>query len=40
VFGGPWSYDEGARGEATGADKRYLDQAVARFGAVVAGRNT
>jgi dihydrofolate reductase len=40
VFGGPWSYDEGARGEATGTDKRYLDQAVARFGAVVAGRNT
>jgi dihydrofolate reductase len=40
VFGGPWSYDEDPRGEATGADKQYLDQAVARFGAVVAGRNT
>jgi dihydrofolate reductase len=40
VFGGPWSYEEGPRGEATGADKEYLDQAMARFGAVVAGRNT
>jgi dihydrofolate reductase len=40
VFGGSWSYDEDPRGEATGADKQYLDQAVARFGAVVAGRNT
>jgi dihydrofolate reductase len=40
VFGGPWSYAEGARGEPTGADKEYLDGAEARFGAVVAGRNT
>jgi dihydrofolate reductase len=39
VFGGPWSYQDGARGEATGADKEYLEGA-ARFGAVVAGRNT
>ena len=40
VFGGPWSYDEEPRGEATGADREYLDEAVARAGAVVAGRNT
>ena len=39
VFGGPWSYDEEPRGEATGADKEYLDQAMARGGAVVIGRN-
>jgi dihydrofolate reductase len=40
VFGGPWSYDAEPRGEATGADKEYLDQAFARVGAVVGGRNT
>jgi dihydrofolate reductase len=40
VFGGPWSYDEEPRGEATGADKEYLDGAAARGGAVVGGRNT
>ena len=39
VFGGPWSYDEEPRGEATGADKQYLDEAMARGGAVVIGRN-
>ena len=40
VFGGPWSYDEDPRGEATGADKELLDEAFARVGAVVGGRNT
>jgi hypothetical protein len=25
VFGGPWSYDEEPTGEATGADKEFLD---------------
>ncbi|HEX9124341.1 MAG TPA: dihydrofolate reductase family protein [Actinomycetota bacterium] len=40
VFGGPWSYDEEARGEPTGADKEYFDQAVARIGAVIGGRET
>jgi dihydrofolate reductase len=40
VFGGPWSYDEEPRGEATGADKEFLDAAVARGGAIVGGRNT
>ena len=39
VFGGPWSYEEEPRGEATGADKEFLDQAVARGGAIVIGRN-
>jgi dihydrofolate reductase len=39
VFGGPWSYDDEPMGEATGADKRYLDEAIARSGAVVVGRN-
>ncbi len=40
VFGRPWSYDEEARGEPTGADKEVLDEATARVGAVVGGRNT
>jgi dihydrofolate reductase len=40
VFGGPWTYDEEPRGEATGADKEYLDEAITRVGAVVGGRNT
>jgi dihydrofolate reductase len=38
VFGGPWSYAQAPGGEATGADKQYLDQAMARAGAVVIGR--
>jgi len=40
VFGGPWTYDEEPRGEPTGADKEVLDDAFARVGAVVGGRNT
>lgn len=40
VFGGPWSYDDHPTGDATGADKEFLDQGMARLGAVVAGRNT
>ena len=40
VFGGPWRYEDGARGEATGVDRAYLEEAMARFGAVVAGRTT
>ena len=40
VFGGPWSYDQDPRGEATGADKELLDEASGRMGAVVGGRNT
>lgn len=38
VFGGPWSYASESRGEPTGADKEYLDGAMARAGAVVVGR--
>jgi dihydrofolate reductase len=38
VFGGPWSYESERSGEATGADKEYLDGAMARAGAVVVGR--
>ena len=33
VFGGPWSYEAEPSGEATGADKEYLDGAMARAGA-------
>jgi dihydrofolate reductase len=40
VFGGPWTYEGGARGEPTGADKQLLDEAMGRVGAVVGGRNT
>jgi dihydrofolate reductase len=40
VFGGPWSYEEEPTGEATGADKEFLDGGIARVGAVVGGRNT
>jgi dihydrofolate reductase len=39
VFGGPWSYDEEPTGEATGADKEFLD-GMARGGAIVGGRYT
>jgi dihydrofolate reductase len=40
VFGGPWTYDSGPKGEATGVDKELLDEAFGRIGAVVGGRNT
>jgi len=40
VFGGPWSYAEEPRGEATGADKEYLDSAMGNMGAVIGGRWT
>jgi dihydrofolate reductase len=40
VFGGPWTYDDATRAEATGADKEYLDAAYERMGAVIGGRNT
>ena len=39
VFGGPWSYDNGARGEPDGEDAAYLNEVTAREGAVVIGRN-
>jgi dihydrofolate reductase len=40
VFGGPWSYEEEPSGQATGEDKRFLDEGMARGGAIVGGRNT
>jgi dihydrofolate reductase len=40
VFGGPWSYGEEVKGEATGVDKEVLDHAFATVGAVVGGRGT
>jgi dihydrofolate reductase len=40
VFGGPWSYEAEPTGEATGADKKFLDDGIARCGAIVGGRNT
>src|SRR6266496_337695 len=40
VFGGPWSYDEEPRGEATSEDKAYLDEAIMAAGAVIGGRGT
>src|SRR3954468_19232568 len=40
VFGGPWDYDDEPKGEATGEDKAFLDEAMADLGAVIAGRWT
>jgi dihydrofolate reductase len=40
VFGGPWSYEQEPTGEATGADKEFLDEGIARVGAIIGGRNT
>jgi dihydrofolate reductase len=40
VFGGPWSYAGGARGEPEGEDAAYLDATMSRVGAVVGGRWT
>jgi dihydrofolate reductase len=39
VFGGPWTYEHEPTSEATGPDRQYLDEAMARSGAVVVGRN-
>ena len=40
VFGGPWSYDEEPRGEATGENAAWLERAMSGLGAVVSGRST
>ncbi|MPZ70134.1 MAG: dihydrofolate reductase [Actinobacteria bacterium] len=40
VFGGPWTYDADPSGEATGADKQFLDEGIARCGAIIGGRGT
>src|SRR3954465_13959732 len=38
VFGGPWSYDSGPKGEPLGDAREFLDTAMAHTGAVVVGR--
>src|SRR5690606_28591008 len=38
VFGGPWSYESGPKGEASGKARELLEMAIARTGAVVIGR--
>jgi dihydrofolate reductase len=40
VFGGPWTYDAEPRGGPAGDDAAWLQDAVARIGAVVGGRWT
>jgi dihydrofolate reductase len=40
VFGGPWSYADGPRGEPTGDDAAWLAEVTSRIGAVVGGRWT
>jgi dihydrofolate reductase len=40
VFGGPWSYEKEPDGQTTGEDQAWLEQAMARVGAVVGGRWT
>src|SRR6186713_550171 len=40
VFGGPWTYESGARGEATGADKAFIEAMEQDQGAVIGGRGT
>ena len=40
VFGGPWTYGAEPRGEPTGEDAAWLEEAVTRVGAVVGGRWT
>src|SRR5436190_841293 len=40
VMGGPWTYEDEGRGEATGEDAAFLEEMMARQGAVVGGRAT
>ena len=40
VFGGPWSYDDEARGDPSGEDADWLMEVSSRIGAVVGGRWT
>src|SRR4051812_15243302 len=37
VFGGPWSYDSEPTGDPTGEDAAWLEETMARVGAVVGG---
>jgi dihydrofolate reductase len=38
VFGGPWTYEDGPKGEPSGEAAEYIDRAMARTGAIVIGR--
>src|SRR5258707_1753043 len=38
VFGGPWTYDSGPKGQPEGEDAAYLNEMTARAGAIVIGR--
>ncbi len=38
VFGGPWAYDNGPRGQAADVDREYLEEAFAAGGAWLVGR--
>jgi dihydrofolate reductase len=40
VFGGPWTYESGPKGEPTGEDAAWLAEAITTVGAVVGGRWT
>ncbi len=40
VFGGPWRYGDEGLGEPTGEDATWLNEAMARMGALVGGRGT
>jgi dihydrofolate reductase len=40
VFGGPWTYEDEARGKPTGEDAAWLSDVIAGVGAVVGGRST
>jgi len=40
VMGGPWTYEDEGRGEATGEDAAFLEEMMSRLGAVVGGRAT
>lgn len=40
VFGGPWRYEDETRGEPTGEDAAWLEEAMSNLGAVVTGRGT
>jgi dihydrofolate reductase len=40
VFGGPWTYGSEPRGEPSGEDAAWLEEAISRVGAVVGGRWT
>jgi dihydrofolate reductase len=40
VFGGPWTYEDGPKGDAAGEDAEWLSEMTSRIGAVVSGRWT